>query len=86
MQTPAGVPQTRCIYCGADNLLSVPAAFANKKKEDAKAIDLQVQAAVEQRRATKRDDRNTMLALLVAGPLLAPLVCAGGWLLHKVLS
>lgn len=79
-----GALATRCLYCNADNLLSVPKAFAKKKKDDATAIDLQVQAAIQERARSKRDDRKTMWTLLAAGILLAPLVVAGGWLLHKL--
>jgi hypothetical protein len=78
-----GALGTRCIYCSADNLLSVPDAVAKKKKDDARAIDLEVQAEVTAWAQTKAKDRRTMWLLLAAGLLLAPLLCAGGWLLHR---
>lgn len=81
-----GALATRCIYCDAENLLTVPDAYAAKKSEDAKAIDLQVQAAVKKREETKAEDRTTMWTMLGAGLLLAPLVLAGGWLLHAILA
>jgi len=81
-----GALATRCIYCSADNLLTVPHAYAAKKKADASALDIQVQGAVSAHEATNRDDRKTMWTLLAAGPLLAPLLCVAGWLMHKILA
>jgi len=81
-----GALGTRCLYCGADNLLAVPHADAKKKKDDASAIDVEVQAAVASNEATKRDDRATMWLLLGLGLLLAPLLCAAGWVMHKILA
>lgn len=81
-----GALATRCIYCGADNLLSVPQAYAAKKKEDATAVDVQVQAAIAANEATKQSDRRTMWLLLAAGPLLAPVLCAAGWVMHQLLA
>lgn len=81
-----GALATRCIYCDAENLLTVPDAYAAKKNEDARAIDVQVQAAIAKRDATRAEDRATMWTMLGAGLLLAPLVLAGGWLLHAILS
>jgi hypothetical protein len=79
-----GALATRCIYCSAENLLSVPKAYAAGKSADAKVLDIEVQAAVKNHQETKADDRRTMWTLLAAGLLLAPLVCAGGWLLHAI--
>ena len=81
-----GALGTRCVYCGADNLLMIPRAEAKKKEEDATAIDKEVRAAVGTFEATKRDDRATMWLLLGLGLTLAPLVCAMGWVLHKLFS
>lgn len=81
-----GALATRCIYCSADNLVSVPSAYAAKRKEDATAINLQVQAAAAANEKTKSGDRRTMWALLASGLLLAPLLCAAGWLMHKLLA
>lgn len=81
-----GALGTRCVYCGADNLLMVPRADAKKKEEDAKGVDKEVQAAAASFEATKRDDRATMWFLLGAGLLLAPLLCAMGWVLHKIFA
>jgi hypothetical protein len=81
-----GALATRCIFCGADNLLTIPKSAAEKKKADATAIDREVEAAIAAREATKRSDRTTMWTLLAAGLLVAPVVCAGGWLLHAVLK
>jgi len=81
-----GALAAKCIYCDAENLLTVPHAYAAKKKEDARAVDVEVQAAVRAREATKRGDRTTMWALLALGPLLAPVLCAAGWLMHKILA
>lgn len=86
LEVRPGALATRCNYCGADNLLSVPDAYAKKKKEDATAIDDQVQAAVLAHDRTKRADRSTMWLLLATGPLLAPVLCGAGWLMHVILS
>lgn len=81
-----GALGTRCLYCGADNLLQVPRDVAAKKKADATAIDAQVQAAAAAYDDTKRADRATMWLLLGAGLLLAPLLCVAGWVLHAILG
>jgi hypothetical protein len=81
-----GALGTRCMYCGADNLLRIPRAEAKKKKGDAKVIDKEVQAAVASFEATKRSDRATTLLLLGVGLLLWPFLCAAGWVLHKLFA
>ncbi|MEO8876833.1 MAG: hypothetical protein ABI461_14665 [Polyangiaceae bacterium] len=42
--------------------------------------------AIAANEKTKSDDRGTMWTLLAAGPLLAPLLCAAAWLMHKLLA
>jgi predicted Zn-ribbon and HTH transcriptional regulator len=81
-----GALAAKCIYCDAENLLTVPHAYAAKKKEDARAIDVEVQAAVRAHDEVRRSDRAAMWGLLAVGPLLAPVLCAAGWLMHKILS
>lgn len=84
LEVKAGAVGTRCVYCGADNLLRIPRAAANKEKDDATAIDREVQAAIASFAATKREDRMTTWTILGAGLLLPPLLCGGGWVLHKL--
>jgi hypothetical protein len=86
LDVKAGALGTRCLYCGADNLLSIPRADAEKEKNDASAIDVQVQTAVASHQETKQDDRATMWLLLGLGLLLAPFLCAAGWMLHRLFA
>jgi hypothetical protein len=81
-----GALATRCIYCDAENLLTVPQAYAAKEKEAATAIDVQVRSAIAERDAAKLDDRRTMWALLAVGPVLAPIMCGAGWVMHKIFA
>ena len=81
-----GALATRCAYCGADNLLTVPHAYAKKKKDEASELDVEVRAAVETYQRTKRDDRQTMWLLLGAGTLVAPFLCLSGWVMHKIFA
>ncbi len=81
-----GALATRCGYCGADNLLTVPHAYAKKKKDEASELDVQVRAAVDTFQRTKRDDRQTMWLLLAGGTLVAPLLCVSGWVMHKIFA
>ena len=75
---------SRCLYCGTDNLLTVPAAEAGAEKDAAKDLDAKVQDAVDQHARERADDRARTLVLLLCGLLLVPYVCAAGYLLHTV--
>jgi uncharacterized protein YcfJ len=75
---------SRCLYCGADNLLTVPPAEAVADKDEAKQLDAKVQDAVAQHARERADDRATMLGLMLGGLLLAPYVCVAGYLLHRL--
>jgi hypothetical protein len=81
-----GALGARCVFCGADNLLIVPKADAAKEKEEASEIDVEVQSAISKHDATRREDRATMWLLLAVGPLLFPLLCAAGWVMHRVFA
>jgi hypothetical protein len=81
-----GALAARCIYCGTENLVAVPEAFAAKKKEDAGAINKQVREAVAKHDENRRSDRAAMWTMIALGPLLVPLLCGAGWLLHKLVA
>jgi hypothetical protein len=81
-----GALASRCIYCGTDNLVAVAATVAAKKKEDAGEINKQVQAARAKHDENRRSDRAAMWTLVALGPLLVPLLCGAGWLLHKIVG
>jgi hypothetical protein len=81
-----GALAARCLYCGTDNLVAVPLAVAEKRKGDAIEIGAEVRAEVDKHEENRRSDRAAMWTLVVLGPLLAPLVCGAGWLLHVILG
>lgn len=81
-----GALGARCIYCGTDNLVAVPEAHAAERKADAGEISKQVRAAVASHEKNRRSDRATMWWMVALGPLLLPLLCGAGWLLHQIVG
>jgi hypothetical protein len=74
------------LYCATDNLVAVPLRVATEKSRDAAAISQEVAAEAEKHATSRRRDRRMMWALVAAGPLLVPLLCGAGWLLHQIAS
>lgn len=77
---------TRCLYCGTDNLLTVPVESAASSKHDAKQLDASVQDAVATHERARSNDRSTMWGIMLLGLLVVPYVCAAGYLFHKILG
>lgn len=84
LDLPRGALVSRCLYCGADNLLAVPAELASAHKDQAKELDAEVQSAVDKRARERRGDRSTMWGLMLLGLLLVPYLCLAGYVLHKL--
>jgi hypothetical protein len=72
----------RCLYCGADNLLTVPGDTAAKHKGNVKDLDVKVQDAVMKHDIARREARALMWLMIAGGLLLAPFVCLAGYVLH----
>lgn len=86
LDVPPDAVVTRCLYCGADNLLTVPVETATSNRDDAKHLDASVQDAVAQHERQRDDDAQTTKGLLILGVLLVPYVCVAGYLFHKILG
>lgn len=82
----AGALATRCLYCGTESLVNGEAKTATKEKTKAKRLSTSVQEALDTWNAARREDRKLMWSMLVAGPLLAPLVALGGAVFHALWS
>lgn len=76
---------TRCLYCGADNLLTVPIETATSNRDDAKQLDASVQDVVAQHERQRAHDVQTAKALVIVGLVIVPYLCVGGYLFHKIL-
>lgn len=76
---------TRCLYCGAENLLTVPIETATSNRDDAKQLDASVKDAVAGHERQRDEDLQMTKVLLVLGLLLVPYVCLAGYLFHKIL-
>lgn len=86
LDVPAGALAARCVYCSTDNLVSVEGRVAEKQKARARQVHLGVKEVLAEHARLAREDRRTMWQLLLAGPLLTPVVCLGGVLLHVIAS
>ena len=84
LDLPRGALVSRCLYCGADNLLEVPADLASAHKDQAKELDAEVQGAVDKRELERRGDRSRMWGLMILGVLLVPYLCLAGYVLHRL--
>jgi hypothetical protein len=84
LEVPRGALVSRCLYCGADNLLTVAADQAEADDHEAKQLDAQVQDAMAQHARDRADERATMWGLLGLGLVLAPYLCAAGYVFHAV--
>lgn len=81
-----GAVAARCLYCQTESLVNVSGLLAAREKSKARELHGSVKDALDQRDQTRREDRKNMWALLLAGPLLAPVVALGGVLLHALAS
>jgi hypothetical protein len=81
-----GALASRCLYCRTDNLVAVPLAVATRRTQDAAQIAEEVRAEVEKHGRNRRHDRAMMWTMVGLGPLLVPLLCGAGWLLHALLG
>jgi hypothetical protein len=81
-----GAIATRCIYCGTESLVNVGNKVAAKARGKAQKLHGSVQEAIAQLTAAREDDRKTMWAMLLLGPLLLPFVALGGFFLHLLTS
>jgi hypothetical protein len=79
-----GALAARCLYCGTESLVAVPLAVAQRKKNDAAEITEGVRAEAEKHERNRRSDRVMMWTMVALGPLLVPLLCGAGWLLHAL--
>ena len=86
LSVPPDAVVARCLYCGADNLLTVPLAIATSSSDDAKHLDASVQDAVARHERQRDDDVQITKGLLVLGVVLVPYLCIGGYLFHKILG
>jgi hypothetical protein len=84
LDAPSDALVSRCIYCGADNLLAVPAADAKAEADAAKKLHGSVAEAIAQRARERSDDRANTVGFMLLGLLLVPVVCGAGYLLHRV--
>jgi hypothetical protein len=84
LDTRPGALAARCVYCGTESLVAVPANVAESKRKNAGDLNQQVEAALASHEQTLRKDRRTMWLFVGLGPLLVPLLCGGGWLLHAI--
>jgi LSD1 subclass zinc finger protein len=81
-----GAVAARCLYCQTESLVNVSGRLAARQKTKASELHGGVKQALEQRATTRAEDRKNMWAMLLAGPLLAPVVALGGVLLHAIAS
>lgn len=82
----AGALAARCVYCEADNLVTVSAQEASSEDRKSRRQHRLVREALKADRVAKAEDRKLMLAMLIGGPALAPIVAVGGLLLHVLTS
>lgn len=85
LDVPRDAVVTRCLYCGADNLLTVPIETATSNRDDAKHLDASVKDAVVRHERQRDEDVQITKGLLVVGLVLVPYLCIGGYLFHKIL-
>ena len=78
----AGALMARCAYCGTDSLVSVDLDDAGKALAVAQKSHRAAEAAVGEWKQARSEDRDLMIMLLAGGPVLVPVVCLGGGLLH----
>ena len=86
LDVAAGALAARCLYCATDNLVSVSSQVAARAESSARDVHEGLKEALAAHVATQKSDRATMWAMIVLGPLLAPLICLGGSLLHNIVS
>ena len=79
-----GAVATRCVYCGAESLVNVSGRIAVRERLKAREFHGSLKEALAGRAETLADDRRIMWSLLIAGPLLVPVVAIGGVLLHAL--
>lgn len=86
LEVATGAIASRCIYCGTESLVNVSKTVA--KKEQRKALELHdsVQDSIRIWNFARKEDRKQMWAMLLAGPLLLPLVALGGVVLHLLVD
>jgi LSD1 subclass zinc finger protein len=84
LSVQTGVLAARCVYCETDNLVTVTSTEATVAKKKARNTHLAVQEELAAHHRVQAEDRKNMWAMLLAGPLLVPLVMLGGLLLHAL--
>lgn len=77
LDAPAGARGARCLYCAADNLTRVPAAWVVRMKRYASKLDDSIEAAWARDRSERRF--TAVRALVRGGLLVVPLVGFTVW-------
>ena len=86
LDVTAGALAARCVYCQADNLVTVSAQVAAGAEAATRDVHDGLREALAAHVEAQRSDRVTMWAMILLGPLIAPILCLGGLLLHAVVS
>lgn len=81
-----GALAARCLYCATDSLVSVSSQVAARAQASARDLHEGLRGALAAHVEAQKSDRATMWAMIALGPLLTPLICLGGLLLHTIVS
>jgi LSD1 subclass zinc finger protein len=86
LEVTPGAIAARCLYCQTDNLVAVSVKAAKEERLKARKRHGGVKELLDAHRENQRSDRVSMWAMLALGPLIAPIICLGGWLLHGLMA